>query len=103
MDPKPHLKVSLKLFGAPLDGITINFHLVQGYSSGEIFVLLKGIEQTYSMLYTRVNLVDLVQRKDKIVITIIFKLDLGSTRDKARVTGQECQPELAQFFFKKSK
>lgn len=49
------------MFDAPLDGIKINFHPpVQSYSSGEIFILLKGIEQIYPMFYTKVNLVDLI-------------------------------------------
>jgi hypothetical protein len=40
----------MKLFGAPLDNIKINFCLVQGCSSEEIFVSLKRAGQACPML-----------------------------------------------------
>jgi hypothetical protein len=44
----------MNLFGAYLDCIKINFYHVQGYSSGEIFVPLKGVGQACLTFFTRV-------------------------------------------------
>jgi len=49
------INVFLKLFDASLDNTKINFYLIQGCSSGEIFVSLKRIEQACLILCTRVN------------------------------------------------
>jgi len=40
----------MKLFNTPLVSKKINFYIVQGYSSEEIYVSLKGLGQACSIL-----------------------------------------------------
>ena len=40
----------MKLFNAPLDGTQINFYIVQGYWSEEIYVPLKRVGQVCSTI-----------------------------------------------------
>jgi len=65
-------------FCAHLDSTKINFYLVQGCSNKEIFVSLKGEGQAYSLLYIRVNLIDLGQYKNKNSCYHNFKTRLGA-------------------------
>jgi len=60
-----------------LNSIKINFYIIQGYFSGEIFILLRGVGKACQILCTRVNLVDPDQHKNKNNYYYNFKIWLG--------------------------
>jgi len=56
-----------------LYSIKINLCFVKDGFSGQIFVSLKGVEQTCLILYTMINLVDLNHHKNKNSYSYNFK------------------------------